>query len=76
MQAIGAEGVIPAECKVVVKQYVPEIMKAIVTLPPDEVNRGTIMFSCPGALHGTSYPVQRAGLMGGPAAGVCCRRAV
>jgi hypothetical protein len=37
VQAIGAEGVIPAECKAVVKQYVPEIMKAIVTLPADEV---------------------------------------
>ena len=37
MQAIGAEGVIPAECKAVVKQYVPEIMKAIITLPADEV---------------------------------------
>lgn len=36
-RAIGAEGVVPAECKAVVKQYVPEIMKAIVTLPPDEV---------------------------------------
>ena len=38
LQAIGAEGVIPAECKAVVKQYVPEIMKAIVTLPADEVS--------------------------------------
>ena len=37
VQAIGAEGVIPAECKAVVKQYVPEIMKAIITLPADEV---------------------------------------
>jgi phytepsin len=36
-KAIGAEGVIPAECKAVVKEYVPEIMKAIVTLPADEV---------------------------------------
>jgi phytepsin len=36
-KAIGAEGVIPAECKAVVKQYLPEIMKAIVTLPADEV---------------------------------------
>lgn len=36
-QAIGAQGVLPAECKAVVKQYVPEIMKAIVTLPADEV---------------------------------------
>ena len=37
MQAIGAEGIIPAQCKAVVEQYVPELMKAIVTLPPDEV---------------------------------------
>ena len=37
LQAIGAQGVLPAECKAVVKQYVPEIMKAIVTLPADEV---------------------------------------
>jgi phytepsin len=36
-QAIGAEGIIPAQCKAVVEQYVPELMKAIVTLPPDEV---------------------------------------
>ena len=38
MQAIGAEGIIPAQCKAVVTQYVPELMKAIVTLPPDEVS--------------------------------------
>ena len=38
MQAIGAEGILPAECKAVVKEYVPEIMKAIVTLPADEVH--------------------------------------
>ena len=42
MQAIGAEGIIPAQCKAVVEQYVPELMKAIVTLPPDEVRPSSI----------------------------------
>lgn len=47
LQAIGAEGVVPAECKLVVKQYVPEIMKAIVTLPADEVNPGRVFKPTP-----------------------------
>ncbi|KAK9833322.1 hypothetical protein WJX81_006416 [Elliptochloris bilobata] len=35
--AIGARGVLPAECRVLVKQYVPQLMKLIVTLPGDQV---------------------------------------
>ena len=34
--AIGARGVLPAECRVLVKQYVPQLMKLIVTLPGDQ----------------------------------------
>ena len=34
--AIGARGVLPAECRVMVKQYVPQLMKLIVTLPGDQ----------------------------------------
>jgi phytepsin len=35
--AIGAKGVLPAECRELVKQYVPEIMKAVVSLPEQQV---------------------------------------
>jgi phytepsin len=35
--AIGAEGVIPAQCRMLVKQYLPQIIKIIATLPPDQV---------------------------------------
>ncbi|KAK9868596.1 hypothetical protein WJX84_006913 [Apatococcus fuscideae] len=35
-QAIGAEGVIPAQCRLLVKQYVPQLIKIIQTLPADQ----------------------------------------
>ena len=37
LQAIGAEGVIPAQCRLLVKQYVPQLIKIIQTLPADQV---------------------------------------
>ncbi|KAK9831258.1 hypothetical protein WJX74_009666 [Apatococcus lobatus] len=35
-RAIGAEGVIPAQCRLLVKQYVPQLIKIIQTLPADQ----------------------------------------
>lgn len=37
MQAIGAEGIVAAQCKQLVNQYVPEIARLIAVLPPSEV---------------------------------------
>ena len=45
--AIGARGVLPAECRVLVKQYVPQLMKLIVTLPGDQVCKPTQLFCVP-----------------------------
>ena len=45
--AIGARGVLPAECRVLVKQYVPQLMKLIVTLPGDQVCKRTRLFCVP-----------------------------
>ncbi len=36
-QALGGQGIIQAQCKEVVKQYVPQIMEIINTLPVDQV---------------------------------------
>eukprot|EP00891_Asterochloris_glomerata_P005499 jgi/Astpho2/5499/Aster-07834 len=36
-EAIGAEGVIPAQCRSLVKQYLPQIIKIIATMPVDQV---------------------------------------
>ena len=38
VQAIGAEGVIPAQCRSLVKQYLPQIIKIIATMPVDQVS--------------------------------------
>ena len=38
LQAIGAEGVIPAQCRSLVKQYLPQIIKIIATMPVDQVS--------------------------------------
>ena len=38
MQAIGAKGVLPAECRELVKEYVPQILKALAILPADQVS--------------------------------------
>ena len=37
MQAIGAQGIFPAECREFVKEYVPQILHALEILPPDQV---------------------------------------
>ncbi|KAK9794929.1 hypothetical protein WJX73_010113 [Symbiochloris irregularis] len=36
-KAIGAKGVLPAECRELVKEYVPQILKALAILPADQV---------------------------------------
>ena len=41
MQAIGASGIFPAECKAFVKEYVPQILHALQILPPDQVHNPT-----------------------------------
>ena len=38
MQAIGAQGIFPAECRAFVKEYVPQILHALEILPPDQVS--------------------------------------
>ena len=37
MQAIGAEGVVAAQCRSLVKAYLPQLIKVIATMPPDQV---------------------------------------
>ncbi len=37
MQALGGQGIIQAQCKAVIKQYVPQILEIIDTLPVDQV---------------------------------------
>ena len=37
MQAIGAQGILPAECREFVREYVPQILHALEILPPDQV---------------------------------------
>ena len=37
MQAIGAEGVVAAQCRSLVKAYLPQLIKIIATMPPDQV---------------------------------------
>ncbi|BDA43728.1 Aspartic proteinase oryzasin-1 [Coccomyxa sp. Obi] len=48
--AIGAKGVLPAECRELVRQYVPEIMKAVVSLPEEQVC-GAIGLCSASSLH-------------------------
>ena len=36
-QAIGAEGVVAAQCRSLVKAYLPQLIKIIATMPPDQV---------------------------------------
>lgn len=38
MQAIGAEGVVAAQCRSLVKAYLPQLIKIIATMPPDQVS--------------------------------------
>ncbi|KAK9915053.1 hypothetical protein WJX75_004180 [Coccomyxa subellipsoidea] len=49
--AIGAKGVLPAECRELVRQYVPEIMKAVISLPEEQVC-GAIGLCSASSLHG------------------------
>jgi len=37
VQAIGAEGVVAAQCRSLVKAYLPQLIKIIATMPPDQV---------------------------------------
>ena len=37
-QAIGAEGVVAAQCRSLVKAYLPQLIKIIATMPPDQVS--------------------------------------
>ena len=39
VQAIGAEGVIAAQCRSLVKAYLPQLIKIIATMPSDQVCR-------------------------------------
>lgn len=37
VQAIGAEGVVAAQCRSLVKAYLPQLVKIIATMPSDQV---------------------------------------
>ena len=37
LQAIGAEGVVAAQCRSLVKAYLPQLIKIIATMPSDQV---------------------------------------
>lgn len=37
VQAIGAEGVVAAQCRSLVKAYLPQLIKIIATMPSDQV---------------------------------------
>ena len=37
VQAIGAEGVVAAQCRALVKSYLPQLIKIIATMPSDQV---------------------------------------
>lgn len=41
-QAIGAEGVVAAQCRSLVKAYLPQLIKIIATMPSDQV--GLLIF--------------------------------
>ena len=44
VQAIGAEGVVAAQCRSLVKAYLPQLIKIIATMPPDQVCFSTTCF--------------------------------
>ena len=41
-QAIGAEGVVAAQCRSLVKAYLPQLVKIIATMPADQVGSLTL----------------------------------
>lgn len=60
--AIGARGVLPQECRVLVKQYVPQLMKLIITLPGDQARarrQGTRPQPAPAGGHPCLAPESR-----------------
>jgi hypothetical protein len=38
LQAIGARGIIPEQCREMVKEYVPQLIKLVQALPPDQAS--------------------------------------
>ena len=46
MQAIGAEGVVAAQCRALVKSYLPQLIKIIATMPSDQVCFAAVLLCC------------------------------